>query len=98
MVKPSKKPNHLSDDESDGGYDSGNSSSSDGVHQIETRKRVLKLKQKKKVGFKSKAAPTSAQAKPMKSKFLELEADVGSASDEGEDEEREITRPAKGKN
>jgi hypothetical protein len=59
----------------------------------------LKLKQKKKVGFKSKpptAAP-SGKVKPMKSKFLELEADVGSASDEGEDEEREITRPAKGK-
>jgi len=31
----------------------------------------------------------------MKSKFLELEADVGSASDEGEDEEREIYGPAK---
>ena len=60
----------------------------------------MKLKQKKKVDFKSKAAPTAApsgKVKPMKSKFLELEADVGSASDEGEDEEREIYGPAKGK-
>jgi hypothetical protein len=83
VVKVSKKPSKkLSDDESDGGYDSGNSSSSD-LHQIETRKRVLKLKEKKKVAFKSRP-PTSgpsAKVKPIKSKFLELEADVGSASD-----------------
>jgi hypothetical protein len=48
-VKTSKKnKDYLSDDDSNGGYDSGNSSSSD-HHQIETRKRVLKLKEKKKV-------------------------------------------------
>jgi hypothetical protein len=43
----------------------------------------LKLKEKKKVAFKSRpptSAP-SAKVKPIKSKFLELEADVGSASD-----------------
>jgi hypothetical protein len=56
----------------------------------------LKLKEKKKVSFKSKAA-LSVKIKPVKSKFLELEADEGSASDCAEDHEREITRPAKGK-
>jgi hypothetical protein len=56
----------------------------------------LKLKEKKKVSFKSKAA-LSVKVKPVKSKFLELEADEGSASDCAEDHEREITRPAKGK-
>jgi len=43
----------------------------------------LKLKEKKKVAFKSRP-PTSvpsAKVKPLKSKFLELEADEGSASD-----------------
>lgn len=58
---------------------------------IETRKRVIKLKNKKKA---LQEKPT-LKKKPPKSKFLELEADVGSAS-EDEDLEREIARPTKG--
>ena len=85
-------------DEESAGYDSGHSSSS-GEQKFENRKRVLKLKEKKKSIKKagaSVAGNSMVKVKPMKSKFLELEADEGSASDDSEDHEREITRKAKG--
>lgn len=59
--------------------------------QVETRKRVIKLKNKKN----SEKPQSSVKAMRPKSKFLELEADEGSASDDS-DCEREISRPAKG--
>ena len=56
-VQTSKKPTtrDISDEESVGGYDSGNSSSSD--YKVETRKRVLKLKEKKKKGAEKSKPP-----------------------------------------
>lgn len=74
-----KKLKELSDEES-GDYDSD--------YKIESRKRVIKLKSKKEKLIEK-------TAKPPKSKFLELEADEGSASDE-EEGEFDFPRAARG--
>ena len=78
-----KKLKEVSDEGSSGGYESD--------YKIESRKRVIKLKDKK-----AKLTEISGAKPPKKSKFLELEADEGSFSEE-DDEENEIPRAAKGK-
>ncbi len=84
--KPAKKLKENSDEES-GGYESDEL-------MIETRKRAIKLKEKKKTAKKVVMKP---KFKPIKSKFLETEADEGSASND-ENDEQEISKPAKGNN
>jgi hypothetical protein len=61
---------------------------------IETRKRAIKLKEKKKTAKKVVMKP---KFKPIKSKFLEIEADEGSASND-ENDDQEIFESAKGNN